>query len=103
MEFGTKNILITGSNGWLGKSLVHCLINGIQNSPDVDKPNKHLKIKCFIFNKEKSNSLETQSENISFFSGDISDINDCNIFTKDSAGAILFHCVGIIKTYHKGG
>ena len=35
MEFGTNNILITGANGWLGRNLIHCLINGIKDCHDL--------------------------------------------------------------------
>ena len=30
MDFGTSTVVITGANGWLGKSLVDCLLNGIK-------------------------------------------------------------------------
>ena len=30
MDFGTNQILITGANGWLGKNLIDCLLNGIE-------------------------------------------------------------------------
>ena len=65
MEFGTDNILITGANGWLGKNLVHSLFNGIKKSPGIDKPNKNLKIKCFVFKGENTSFLDMQSKNIS--------------------------------------
>tara|TARA_B100000579_G_scaffold437478_1_gene466992 strand:- start:2532 stop:3584 length:1053 start_codon:yes stop_codon:yes gene_type:complete len=96
MEFGTDNILITGANGWLGKNLVHSLFNGIKKSPGIDKPNKNLKIKCFVFKGENTSFLDMQSKNISIFKGDITNSNDCKLFTKGSAGSILFHCAGII-------
>ena len=48
MDFGTSTVLITGANGWLGKSLVDCLLNGIKNSADIDKPDKKLIIKCLV-------------------------------------------------------
>lgn len=76
MDFSTNKILITGANGWLGKSLVYSLLNGIQEAPDIEKPNNKLKIKCLALNGDDTDLLEMQSENISIFHGDITNIND---------------------------
>ena len=58
MDFGTNKILITGANGWLGKSLIECLLNGIENSLDIDKPSENLKIKCLVLHGEDTSYLE---------------------------------------------
>ena len=96
MDFGTNKILITGANGWLGKSLIECLLNGIENSLDIDKPSENLKIKCLVLHGEDTSYLEKISKNIQIVQGDITKIEDCRIFTKEFHGAILFHCAGII-------
>ena len=96
MDFGTNQILITGANGWLGKSLVYCLLNGIENSVDIDKPNKNLKIKCLVLKGEDTSLLQQQSKNITIINGDITDIDACRRLVKNSKRAILFHCAGII-------
>jgi nucleoside-diphosphate-sugar epimerase len=96
MDFGTNEILITGANGWLGKSLIECLINGIENSLGIDKPCKNLKIKCLVLHGEDTSHIEKVSKNIKIVQGDITKIEDCRVFIKGSKGAILFHCAGII-------
>ncbi len=96
MDFGTNEILITGANGWLGKSLVECLVNGIENSFDIEKSCKNLKIKCLVIDGEDTSYLEKISENINIVRGDITNIEDCRLFTCGSEGAIIFHCAGII-------
>ena len=37
-----------------------------------------------------------QSENISILRGNLDNVIDCDLFTKDLDGAVLFHCAGII-------
>ena len=102
MDFGTNQILITGANGWLGRSLIDCLLNGIENSGDIEKPNKKLKIKCLILKDDDALNIK-RLNNISIVKGDVTVIEDCERFTDNSEGAILFHCAGIIhpkKTLH---
>ncbi len=96
MNFETNRVLITGANGWLGKSLVDCLLNGIENSHEIDKPDKKLKIKCLYMKGEDCSFLKKKSKNITFVQGDITNINDCLKFTDNAKGAILFHCAGVI-------
>ena len=96
MDFGTNDILITGANGWLGRSLVDCLLNGIKNSADIDKPNKKLKIKCLLLDGEDASFFHRRSKNITIIRGDITKIDDCRRLADNSKGAILFHCAGII-------
>lgn len=96
MNFGTNQILITGANGWLGKTLVNCLLNGISNSHSLEIPQKKLSIKCLVKPNEDIRILKSLSENISIIEGNLNSKEDCKFFTKDSKNAILFHCAGII-------
>lgn len=96
MDFGTNKILVSGANGWLGKTLIDCLLNGVKNSKDLQKSDKSLKIKCLVLNGENTTFLKELSKNISTFNGDITNEEDCKLFTEDSKDAILFHCAGII-------
>ena len=98
MDFGTNKILITGANGWLGRTLIKSLVFGLEKSKDFGKPQKNLKIKCLILPGENVDfiSSQSQSNNIEIFYGDITNSKDCEIFMENSEGAILFHCAGII-------
>ncbi len=98
MDFGTNNILITGANGWLGRTLIKSLVFGLDKSKDFGRPQKNLKIKCLILPGENADFIasQSQSNNIKIFYGDITNPKDCEIFMKNSKGAILFHCAGII-------
>ena len=96
MYFGTNKVLITGANGWLGKSLVHSLISGINNCSDLKVPPPNLLIKCLVLPNEKNTVHLNQSNNISIFKGDLTNYEDCESFVKDFDNAILFHCAGLI-------
>ena len=96
MDFRTNRILITGANGWLGKSLVHSLVNGIESCNDLKTPQNSLKIRCLVLPGENTNYLKKQSKNIEIIKGNITNVKNCEHFTENMNGAILFHCAGII-------
>tara|TARA_Y100001970_G_C14190065_1_gene834815 strand:- start:517 stop:1581 length:1065 start_codon:yes stop_codon:yes gene_type:complete len=96
LDFGTKNILITGANGWLGKNLIFSLINGIKSCDDLGYPSKALKIKCMIMPNENYKNSILINDNIEIVIGDLRKIEDCQYFTSSSKNAILFHCGGVI-------
>ena len=96
MEFNTNKILITGANGWLGKNLIFSLLNGIEDSTDIDKPNEKIEIKCLVLKGDDTSFIEKQSKSLSIIQGNITNKKDCEQFTENSKGAILFHCAGII-------
>ena len=96
MDLGTNQRLITGANGWLGKTLIHSLINGINNCAGIQKPQKNLVIKCLVLPGEDVKLISSLSENVKIFTGDITNQEDCDYFTSKSANSILIHCAGII-------
>jgi nucleoside-diphosphate-sugar epimerase len=96
LEFGTNKILITGVNGWLGKTLIQVLSSGISSHPDLKNPPKDIKIKGLALPNENTNIIKSISSEVKIFYGDITNKQDCDHFTNDAKGAILFHCAGII-------
>ncbi len=103
MDLGTKKILITGANGWLGKTLIDSLINGIKNCEGLKKPQRNLIIKCLVLPGEDVKIISNISKNVKIFTGDITNQEDCDYFTSNSENSILIHCAGIIhpsRTQH---
>lgn len=96
MDFGTNKILITGANGWLGKSLIFDLLNGLRGVSELKTPNNNLDIKCLVLPNEKNTRDINVNGKVSIFKGDLTNFKDCDSFSKGSSGAILFHCAGII-------
>ena len=96
MDFGTKNILITGANGWLGRNLVFSLIHGIKSCDGLGYPSNKLKIKCMVMPNENYKNSILINDNVEIVNGDLRKIEDCEFFTSSSRNAILFHCGGVI-------
>jgi len=96
MEFNTNQILITGANGWLGKTFIDAMFNGIKGCDDLSIPQRKIKVKCLILPGEKINLESKNKMDIELVHGDITSQEDCDKFTHNSKNAILFHCAGII-------
>ena len=96
MDFGTNQVLITGASGWLGKTFIDSLLNGLSDCDDLKNPQKKIKIKCFLLPGENIDIDLKHNDKIDIHYGDISNFNDCINFTRNSKNAILFHCAGII-------
>ncbi len=96
MDLGTNNVLVTGANGWLGKTFINSLLNGLKECDDLKNPQKNLKVKCLLLPGENLGVQIKNSKNIKIVYGDITNVRDCNNFTLNEKNAILFHCAGII-------
>ena len=96
MDFDTNQILITGANGWLGKTLVESIVYGLKGCSDLKIPQKNIKVRCLILPGEDINYLRNLNSNIEFVFGNITNKKDCKLFTEGANGALLFHCAGII-------
>ena len=81
MDLGTNEILITGANGWLSKTLIDSLSNGINNCRGLQKPQKNLVIKCLVLPGEDVKLISNLSDNVKIFTGDITNPEDCDYFT----------------------
>ena len=95
MDFGTNYILITGASGWLGKTFLDSLLNGMEECNDLKNPQKNLNITCLLRPNENIGLIKN-SENIDIVYGDITNFEDCNNFMEGKKNALLFHCAGII-------
>jgi len=95
MDFGTNRILVTGASGWLGKTFIDSLLNGLEGFDDL-KPEKNISIKCLLPASEKVNFKIKNSDKLEIIYGDISRSEDCKNFTSNGKNAILFHCAGVI-------
>lgn len=95
MDFGTNRVLITGASGWLGKTFIDSLLNGLKGSDDL-KPQKNISIKCLLPVGEKIDFKIKNYDKLEITRGDISNLEDCKNFTSNERNAILFHCAGVI-------
>jgi nucleoside-diphosphate-sugar epimerase len=96
MNLGTNRILITGSLGWLGSSLVEALVTGLPDHPALAEPSPDLRIRCMVQPGQDSAGLRKLSDRIECVEGDIRNPADCAQFLHGAKGATLIHTAGII-------
>lgn len=96
MELETTQVIVTGALGWLGRGLLHALVDGL---PDVDRlrqPNPELRIRALALPADDASPLAQLSERIEVVRGDVRQPGDCARLCENMRGAILFHAAGII-------
>ena len=98
MEFGTKTVLVTGASGWLGRSLVAALANGLDECEGLDRPQADLSIRCLVppGQEEETVALSAISDRVEVMTGDVRRPEDCREFCAGARGAVLFHTAGLI-------
>jgi nucleoside-diphosphate-sugar epimerase len=96
IDVGTNVVLVTGAMGWLGRGLVHALVNGLADCPLLAEPQTNLKIRALVLPEQDAAELKQLSERIDVIKGDLRRREDCERFCAGAKGAILFHVAGII-------
>ncbi len=96
IDVGTNVVLVTGAMGWLGRGLVHALVNGLADCPLLAKPQTNLNIRALVLPEQDTAELKQLSERIDVIKGDLRCHKDCERFCAGAKGAVLFHTAGII-------
>jgi nucleoside-diphosphate-sugar epimerase len=96
LELGTKQILVTGGLGWLGRGLIEALIHGLPDVDDLRQPDTHLQIRALILPDQDAGALQRISDRITVITGDIGNREDCRRFCADAEDAVLFHAAGVV-------
>ena len=95
MDFSTNLILITGASGWLGKGVLHSLLEGIAECERLRTPISNTTIRVLVLPGEEK-TIQEISDQIEVVVGDLKNSNDCQRFTEGSRGGVLLHLAGII-------
>ena len=96
MDFGTRNVMVTGAAGWLGVSLVQALAHGIEDCERLRRPQPDLRIRCLILPGQDGDALWAISDRVEVITGDLRDPEDCRRLCEGGRGGILFHTAGVI-------
>jgi len=95
MKFKFEDVFITGSNGWLGRQIVECLINNDREVLEMEKSTT-LKINCLINENENDEFFLKFKNKIKIFKGDLRNTNTINNFLYKSNNSLLIHTAGVI-------
>jgi nucleoside-diphosphate-sugar epimerase len=98
MDFRTKTVLVTGASGWLGRSLVEALANGLEGVDGLGRPQAGLTIRCLVppGQDDEAVTLSAISDRVEVMTGDLRRPQDCQVFCSGARGALLFHTAGLI-------
>ena len=84
--------LITGAPGWLGKRLITVLLDGV---PSLSGLKSKRRIRCLVMPGQQNSSFSSL-DGVEIVEGDLRDPVSLKAFCRDSEGATLFHCAGVI-------
>jgi len=95
MKFKFEDVFITGSNGWLGRSIVQSLI---ENDPDVLELEKlkHMNVNCLVNIDESLDFFKKYGDRTNVCKGDLRKSETIANFLYESNSGLLIHTVGVI-------
>ncbi len=95
MHFGTNLILLTGATGWLGRSIVDAVVNGLPDCERLAEPDRTVRLRCLVLPGQERSELEALG-NVEVIEGDIQEPEDCKRLCEEAKDATLIHTAGII-------
>ncbi len=91
----SNEIVLTGTHGWLGSRMLHALVHGLPDYPDIQAANT--RIRCFYRANEPVSEVEAAfGTSIEKISGDLTNPVDCDQLFEGTDGALLLHTAGVI-------
>jgi nucleoside-diphosphate-sugar epimerase len=94
----STEIVLTGTQGWLGSRMLHALVHGLPDYSDI-AVTPDSQIRCFYRDGEPLVDIglddEGQAEVLPVF-GDLTRLQDCERLFQDTEGALLLHTAGVV-------
>lgn len=91
----SNNIVLTGTHGWLGSRMLHALVHGLDDYPEIIAPNSS--IRAFYLSGETA--VDVQAANgttIDNVFGDLKNPADCDRLFEGTDSPLLVHTAGVI-------
>ena len=95
MNLGSDLVLITGAAGWLGRAVLHALVHGLPESPQVGAAQPGLRIRALVLPGEEA-AVREISPQIEIVTGDLRQPLAGVQLCQGARGATLLHLAGII-------
>jgi nucleoside-diphosphate-sugar epimerase len=87
--------IVTGANGWLGKTLSSFLANGHPDNKRIQE-SIYDEVRCLVLDGEDVSTLESFSLKIKVIRGDITKIETLDSLFENSQDSDVYHTAGII-------
>ncbi len=96
MEWGTRDIVVTGAAGWLGRRLVDTLAHGLGDHPALAAADPEARLRAFDLPGSDFAALRSLSPRVEPVEGDLTRPADCARLMEGTRGAVIFHVAGVI-------
>jgi len=86
--------IVTGVPGWLGSRLVHALVRGLPDLPELSPGQR--RVRCLVLPGADASELEALGPSVEIVRGDVTDPASLTRLFADAGGATVFHSAGLI-------
>ncbi len=90
-----NDIVLTGTHGWLGSRMLHAVIHGLPDYPEIIAPNSHVR----AFYRTEESAVDVQAANGSTIEnvfGDLTNPTDCDRLFEGTHEPLFIHTAGVI-------
>ena len=91
----SKDIVLTGTHGWLGSRMLHAVVHGLPDYPEIISPNSNIR----AFYRSGESAVDVQAANGSTIEnvfGDLKVSADCDRLFESTQEPLLLHTAGVI-------
>jgi nucleoside-diphosphate-sugar epimerase len=88
--------LITGAPGWLGTRLTRVLAEGLEDGDRFKEGSPDRIIRCLVLPEQNLVPITSVKGKVEIIVGDLTRPESLQPFFKDTGGATLFHCAGVV-------
>jgi nucleoside-diphosphate-sugar epimerase len=86
--------IVTGAPGWLGTRLVHALVDGLPNRPELELEKRH--VRCLVRPDVDAGELDRLGPAVEVVRGDITQASTLEPLFAGAEGASVFHSAGLV-------
>ena len=96
MSSESRQVLVTGAGGWLGRRLVDTLVHGLPDTPSLRQPSGDLRVRALVLDPADAPAIEALSDRVEVVVGDLRNPDVCERLCRGAEGGVLYHAAGVI-------
>jgi nucleoside-diphosphate-sugar epimerase len=86
--------LVTGAGGWLGSRLLHALVHGLPEAPDLKAAT--WQVRALVLDRADGERVRKRFPAVDVRVGDLRRPDACTAFCAGAEGAVVFHTAGVV-------